>query len=93
MTTVANDPFVGSKPGVGTAMEHLALVTPDDANDLAQICRWLLISVQGAIKVTTRGGDTVVLPTGTLAVNVWHPMMISRVWSTGTTATGIVVGW
>jgi|HubBroStandDraft_4_1064222.scaffolds.fasta_scaffold219330_3 hypothetical protein len=93
MTTVANDSFFGSQPGVGTAMQHVAAVTPDDNNDLAQVSRWLLITVQGAIQFTTRGGETVTLPTGTLAINVWHPMMLSRIFATGTTATGIVVGW
>jgi hypothetical protein len=59
--------------------------TPDDANDLATVSRMLVIAVGGVIKVTTRDGDTVTVtwPAGTF------PVELSRIWSTGLTATGL----
>lgn len=62
-------------------------VTPADGTDLAYISRWLIIGVAGNIKVTPPLGAaavTIAVPAGLL------PIQAARVWSTGTTATGIV---
>lgn len=80
-----------------SAPEHLTQpankiysVTQSDATaDPNGPFRALLISVVGAVKLTTRGGTTVTIPSGGLAAGVLHPIRVQRVWSTGTTATGI----
>jgi hypothetical protein len=51
----------------------------------------LIVGTGGDVKVTTSGGDTVVLPSigsGTLL-----PLRVRQVFSTGTTASGIVSIW
>lgn len=60
-------------------------ITPSDSVDLAQAVRCLIVTGAGNIKVTTAAGNSVVLavPVGYL------PLQVTRVWSTGTTATGI----
>jgi hypothetical protein len=42
-----------------------------------------------AVKITTPDGSDVTITTGTLAVSTIYPIHVMRVWSTGTTATGI----
>ena len=66
---------------------NAAVVTPDDSNDLAHY---------GTLHVDT-GGDLKVLPvdaTVAITINVgddsWVPILVKRVYATGTTATGIV---
>ena len=69
---------------------HLALVTPNDTEDLSHVSQWLFLEAGGAVRVTTRGGETLTtpaLPAG------WHIMELTRIHATGTTATGIMVGW
>lgn len=70
---------------------HVALVTPSDSADLTYTSRGVAFAAAGDLKVTTSGGETVVIPSGSLAAGLIHPLMVTRIWSTGTTATGIVV--
>lgn len=72
------------------AAGRVALVTPDDATDLGFQTRAISFAANGAIRVTTSGGDTVTIPSGALAAGVMHPLQVTRIFSTGTTATGIV---
>jgi hypothetical protein len=63
-----------------------AAVTPSDAGN-AKFCGFCC-SVSGDIKVTTSKGSTVTFvgwPAGAIV-----PLAITRVWSAGTTATGII---
>ena len=64
-------------------------VTPNDSADIAS-CRALLVGVAGDVKVTYKNGET---DTVYLAAGMWHGMEVLRVWSTGTTATGIHAGY
>jgi hypothetical protein len=77
--------------GLDSPAIHAALVTPDDDNDLPDgVTRGLGIASGGAVAVRMMGGATVILPDGALAAGIIHPIRVSRVLSTGTTATGIV---
>lgn len=62
-----------------------AAITPADS-DLAQIAVSLYVEGAGAIKMTFFD-DTV--DTWNVPANFLIPMAVKRVWSTGTTATGI----
>jgi len=71
-------------------------VTPHDTNDLAAVIiggeslkytASLHISVSGTLKVDTANGDTVTFPVVPVGV---LPLQVSRVYATGTDATGIV---
>lgn len=64
------------------------LLTPSDSADLAIPSRGLYVGGTGNVKVTMRGGDTLLF-TG-LAAGVIHPISVVRVWSTTTTATSII---
>lgn len=72
---------------------HVALVTTNDSTDLVEVTRAVSFAVAGDIKVTTVGGETVVVPSGALAAGLMHPVQWARIWQTGTTATGIVAWW
>tara|TARA_B110000858_G_scaffold15112_1_gene15241 strand:- start:846 stop:1319 length:474 start_codon:yes stop_codon:yes gene_type:complete len=48
------------------------------------------VGVAGDVKYTTSGGDTVVMKAATVG---WHPVNVTKVFSTGTTAEGLLAGW
>lgn len=79
--------------GMEVPAPHVALVTPDDSNDLTNASRAVSFAAAGALKVTTVGGETVVIPSGALAAGVMHAIAVTRVWAAGTTATSIVAYW
>lgn len=65
---------------------HLAVITPNDSADLAQVpTRGVMVATGGALHVIDGNGNevTVTVPAGVL------PISIRRVYSTGTTATGL----
>ena len=84
---MAAQPILMGNPTDTSPGSHVQLVTPSDVNDLTWISRALYIGATGNMQVTTMGGETVTL-TG-MGVG-WHPLRVTRVWATGTTATGIV---
>lgn len=53
-------------------------------------CRAVLVAAAGNVKVTYASGVT---DTVYLAAGIWHPMYVKQIWSTGTAATGICVGY
>ena len=69
--------------------DNAAAVTPADGSDLANPARALFVGGAGAVKVDMVGGTTAVTLTGVVAGSVL-PIRVSRVYSTGTTATNIV---
>lgn len=68
---------------------YAAEVTPSDIADLSRPARGIYVGTEGAVKVTTTGGSTVTF------TNVYGilPVEVVRVFSTGTTASGIVAMW
>lgn len=64
---------------------QFAPVVPNDANDLANTTVALIVSVGGTLKVNDEFGNpqALTVPAGVL------PLRVSRVWATGTAATGI----
>ena len=52
--------------------------------------RAILLDVAGAVKVTYADGA---IDTVTLIAGVWHPMRVTVLWATGTTATGLHAGY
>jgi hypothetical protein len=60
-------------------------VTPDDNTDLAVNTRAICLAVGGTVKVHKLDGTpvTLTLPAGVI------PIRVRRIWSAGTTATGI----
>jgi hypothetical protein len=84
----ASNPYGADIDIVGPA-SNAEVVTPSDSADLTHVSRALYVGVAGNMSVVMRGGQTV-----TFAVQAGiHPLAVSRVRATGTTATGIVAVW
>ena len=49
--------------------------------------RGIMVLTAGTVKITTQGGDDVAFADGEIATGIIHPIRVTRVWSTGTTAT------
>jgi hypothetical protein len=71
-----------------TPAETLVSITPHDTNYLAKPIRALYVGASGDVKITDLAGTAITLVG--LAAGVFHPVCAIRVYSTGTTATGIV---
>ena len=70
---------------------NAAAVTPNDSTDLANVSRGIMVGVSGNVSVNmSGGGSAVVMP---MTAGQLYPIAVSRVLSTGTTATGIVALW
>ena len=83
-----SDLFADYKPGLESPASRLAAVTPSDSVDLATDSRAIKVAAAGSVRVTTVGGDTV---TVIIAAGIAFPVRARRIWTTGTTATGLVV--
>jgi hypothetical protein len=95
MPVVANRPLAGFTSGPGQPYQFATLVTPSGTDDLATASTGLLLSVDGALKVDMEGLSggapvTVTFPIGTFLVKTFLPLRVTRVYSTGTGATGII---
>lgn len=64
----------------------LVNITPSDSTDLTDALRMLIVGVGGDVKITDTRDVTGVF---TLEAGN-YPIRVKRVWSTGTTATGLV---
>lgn len=74
--------------GLTSPADNLVAITPSDSTDLANVSRAIYVGGAGNLVVTPYGGGSNV----TLAVvaGAVLPIRVSRVLSTGTTATGLV---
>ena len=79
------DDFSG---GLESPASHVEAATPDDAADLIHASRAINVAAAGAVRVTTVGGS---IGTVYVAAGVPFPIRATRIWETGTTATGIAV--
>ncbi|MDQ0349731.1 spike base protein, RCAP_Rcc01079 family [Ancylobacter vacuolatus] len=81
------DTFANFSTGLTAPADDAFAITPADGADLAILPRALWIGGAGTVKVTMKGGGEVTFT---------HPggapldIRARRVWSTGTTATGII---
>jgi len=68
------------------AYDGITSITPDDNNDLSPWVQGISCNVAGNITVTDARGKKSTI--GIIAGFI-YPVRIKRVWSTGTTATGL----
>lgn len=87
----ATDDFATSYVSPPGPCRHAALVTPNDSADLANATRKIFCGGAGNLKVTTVGGETLLI-TGITAGQVLD-LCVTRVWSATTTATNICAWW
>ncbi|MEM9435395.1 MAG: hypothetical protein AAGA15_00020 [Pseudomonadota bacterium] len=81
------DNFSSYTTGLESPATQIMAVTPDDAADLAWVTRGLNVATSGTVRVTTVSGDDAVI---FVAAGVAFPIRVTRVWASGTSATGIV---
>lgn len=62
-------------------------IMPDDGVDLSVVTTGLNVATPGTVRLTTSDGSDI---TVTIAPGAVFPIRATRVWLTGTTATGIV---
>jgi len=82
------DTFETFGTGLESPATRLVAAIPDDAQDLSHASRAVNVATSGTVRVTTLGGD---VATVYIAAGLAFPLRVTRVWASGTTATGIVV--
>lgn len=80
------DTFKSHVTSLSDPIETAQNVLPDDTTDLMLTSRAVYVGGAGNLRVTLASGSEVTFAAG----QGWHPIRVSRVWSTGTTATAIV---
>lgn len=94
----ASDRFAGmygGAPDMTWPIERASTPSKSDTVDLANVTRAIFIGGAGDVKVDLLAGDgtrSSGVTVTALAVGMWHPMRVARVYTTGTTATAILVG-
>lgn len=80
------------------ATGDIEVITPHDTNALRTgdnsyevPTRAVFIGGAGNLNVITAAGQTVLITAP--AVGVWHPMAVTHIKSTSTTATPVLAGW
>jgi hypothetical protein len=81
------DIFSDYSSGLESPATHLAAIVPSDTDDLAVASRGINVSTSGAVRMSTVGGTT---ETVFIAAGAAFPIRATRIWATGTSATGIV---
>jgi hypothetical protein len=71
----------------GSRFTSAVAVVTNDAVDLAVIALGLFVTAAGNVKVTMADGTIV---TFSSLASQYHPIVVKRVWATGTTSTGII---
>jgi hypothetical protein len=86
----AIDDFKGFTSGLGAPIIDAVAVTPSDSEDLLRVTRALYVGTAGNARVTLAHGT--VIDFSGLVVG-WHPIRVSKVHATGTTAANIIGCW
>lgn len=83
---MAEDKFASYPHAPGNPATTIIEIDPNDATDLPEVSAALNVATPGTVRVTTKAGTT-----GTIfiAAGVVFPIRVTRVWETGTSATGI----
>lgn len=71
-------------------IRHARAVTPNDTQGIGSPTTYLSLGAAGTVTVDMYGGEVgivITLPAGL------YPLCVTKVYSTGTTATGIVAHW
>ena len=80
------NPFFGRMRRPSYPAATVFEVTPDDTADLVRVTTGLSVATPGTVRVTTLDGSV-----AAISVHPGNPfpIIVRRVWATGTTATGI----
>ena len=84
--------FAAGTGGATAPIRSIVACTPDNtATFAATRAIFIDAAAVAAIKFTTDNAEDITL--NNLAVGVWHPMRITKVYATGTSQTGIKLGY
>lgn len=84
----ALDTFEGVFHPLAGPYKNMVAITPNDATDLGRVSVVLMVGGGGTVKIDTLGGQSGV--TFTAVAGYAYRIRATRVYATGTTATGIV---
>lgn len=88
MTITAQNPFRGHTFSLDGPFHQAIAVTPDNANDLAFVCRGIQVTTAGVLQCTF--ADDTVPVSVPVQPGFTYRFMLSRVWATGTTCGAVV---
>lgn len=81
----AIDKFESYVTGLSDLLDDFFTITPDDNANLDFTTRGIYVFSGGTLHVITKAGSDV-----TVSVNAgYHPIRVKKIYSTGTTATGL----
>jgi len=80
---------ITGNPRASDPAHHAVAVVRSDTADLPAASTFIYVGVSGNLKVTMLGGE--ILTLGNVPVG-WHPIRVTRMW-TSTTATNIIAVW
>jgi hypothetical protein len=83
-----SDLFDTHTPGLQSPASHVMEITPSDGSDLIMASRAINVAQSGLVQITTVSGDTGAVY---IAAGVAFPVRATRIWATGTTASGITI--
>ena len=81
-----NNRYAGTAQTPADPASTIIDVTPSDTTDLSDVTSALNVATPGTVRVTTLDGSITDI---TVAPGHAFPLRVTRVWATGTTATGI----
>jgi hypothetical protein len=73
------------------SIRNVAAITPSNTVDLPNPTKAIYVSATSTLVVDTIGGQTVTI--SSLAGGIWHPIQVTRVYVTGTSASGLLGSW
>lgn len=83
-----SDLFDTHTSGLESPASHVMEITPSDSTDLPMASRAINVAQSGLVQVTTVSGSTAAVY---IAAGVAFPVRATRIWATGTTASGITI--
>lgn len=81
-----NNRYAGLAQTPADPASTLIDVTPSDTTDLSDVTSALNVATPGTVRVTTLDGSVTDV---SVAPGYAFPLRVTRIWATGTTATGI----
>jgi hypothetical protein len=83
------DAFDDQQPGLNSPASKLTAITPDDSNDLANICRALYVGSGGNVAVIA-AGDSVAVTIPSVPSGAILPIRVKRLMLSNTTAGSFI---
>jgi hypothetical protein len=75
----------------GSKVENAFMATPSDVDDLPHVTTFIYIGGVGDLNVDLIGGSTLVM-TG-LGIGIWHPIVATKIYFTGTNCSDIICAY